>query len=80
MEERHLNNRGESFSEIFLRSIRSTGFWSVIAGSVGLFAVIAGGITFFLIEEINDFAISVVIIGIILALVALSLSPRAVAM
>lgn len=80
MEERHLNNRGASFSELFLKSIRSTGFWSVIAGSVGLFAVIAGGITFFLIEEINDFAISVVIIGIILALVAVILSPRAVAM
>ena len=66
--------------DTFLSSARSSGFWSAIAGVVGVAASVAGILVVLLVDEIRDFGIAVLIIGLILLFVALVLSPRAVAM
>ena len=70
----------QPLKEVILSSVRSTGFWSFIAAVVGVVAVTAGGILFLTIEEMRNFSVSVLIIGISLLFLALVLSPRAVAM
>ena len=70
---------GESFSDLLLSSVKSTGLWSFIAAIVGVVAVASGGALFLTVEEIRDFSVSVFIIGIVLLFLALILSPRAVA-
>ena len=60
-------------------TLKSTGFWSAIGAIVGLVATIAGVVLFLTIDEIRNFAISVLIIGLVLLFIALVLSPRAVA-
>ncbi|MDP6511593.1 MAG: Gldg family protein [SAR202 cluster bacterium] len=64
----------------FLGSARSTGFWSVIAGVVGVVASVAGIVLVLTIDELRNFGIAVLIIGLVSLFVALVLSPRAVAM
>lgn len=66
--------------DTFLVSARSTGFWSAIASVVGIAALLTGIIIVLTIDEIRNFGIAVLIIGLILLFVALVLSPRAVAM
>jgi len=66
--------------DTFTSSARSSGFWSAIAAIVGVFATVAGFILVLLIDEIRNFGLAVMIIGMILLFVALVLSPRAVAM
>ncbi|MCE2456334.1 MAG: Gldg family protein [Dehalococcoidia bacterium] len=60
-------------------TVKSTGFWSAIGAVVGLVATIAGVVLFLTIDELSNFAISVLIIGLVLLFIALVLSPRAVA-
>ena len=71
--------QGEGLKDLFLASARSTGFWSFVAAAVGILAVVAGGALFLTIEEIREFSITVLVIGIVLLFLALVLSPRAVA-
>lgn len=70
---------GDSLKDLMLSSVRSAGFWSFVAAVVGIVALIAGGALYFTVEEIRDFSVSVVIIGIVLVFLALVLSPRAIA-
>ena len=70
---------GDSLKDLMLSSVRSAGFWSFVAAVVGVVALIAGGALYFTVEEIRDFSVSVVIIGIVLVFLALVLSPRAIA-
>ncbi len=60
-------------------SAASAGFWSAISAVVGLVASVAGIILVLTIDEIRGFALTVLIIGLVLLFVALVLSPRAVA-
>ena len=69
----------DSFRAVLETSARSRGFWSSVAGIVGVIAVVAGGILYPAIEEIDDFGIAVVVIGLTLLLLAVALSPRDVA-
>ncbi|MCH7800165.1 MAG: Gldg family protein [Chloroflexi bacterium] len=66
--------------DTFLSAARSSGFWSAIAGVVGVVASVAGVILVLMVDELRDFGIAVLIIGLVLLFVALVLSPRAVAM
>ena len=70
---------GDSLSELILSSLRSTGFWSFVTAIVGIVALLAGGAMYFTVEEIRDFSVSVIIIGLVLVFLALVLSPRAIA-
>lgn len=69
----------DSFYNVLISSIRSAGFWSAIAAIVGVIAFAGGGILYLTIDEISDFSITVLVIGLALLLLALVLSPRAVA-
>ena len=75
----HPDRTGESLKEILLSSVSSTGFWSFIAAIVGVVAVAAGGIMFLTVEELRNFSVTVLVIGISLLFLSLVLSPRAVA-
>lgn len=68
------------FLDTFLSSARSTGFWSIIAAVVGVVATLAGVTIVMTIEEIRNFGLAVLIIGLVMLFLALVLSPRAVAM
>ena len=70
----------DSFIDVMISSIRSAGFWSAISAIVGVIAFIGGGILYLTIDEISDFSITVIVIGLALLVLALVLSPRAVAM
>ena len=72
-------DRRQSISTDLLDTVKSTGFWSAIGAVVGLVATIAGVVLFLTIDELSNFAISVLIIGLVLLFIALVLSPRAVA-
>ena len=70
---------GESLGELVLSSLRSTGFWSFVTAVVGIVALLAGGAMYFTVEEIREFSVSVIVIGLVLVFLALVLSPRAIA-
>ena len=70
---------GDSLKQLMLSSLQSTGFWSFVAAVVGIVALIAGGAMYFTVEEIREFSVTVIIIGIVLVFLALVLSPRAIA-
>ena len=72
-------DRRQSISMDLLDTLKSTGFWSAIGAVVGLVATVAGVVLFLTIDELRNFSISVLIIGLVLLFVALVLSPRAVA-
>ncbi len=72
-------DRRQSISMDLLDTLKSTGFWSAIGAVVGIVATIAGVVLFLTIDELRNFSISVLIIGLVLLFVALVLSPRAVA-
>jgi ABC-type uncharacterized transport system involved in gliding motility auxiliary subunit len=69
----------ESFSSALAGQVRSTSFWSLVAAVVGVVAVVAGGILFLSIQELENFSLSVLIVGAVLLFVALVFSPRGVA-
>lgn len=73
------NSQSDSFKGVLLSSVKTTGFWSFITAIVGIVALVAGGVTYLAIEEIRDFSVSVIIIGLVLLFLALILSPRAIA-
>ena len=70
---------GDSVTALILSSLRSTGFWSFVTAIVGIVALIAGGALYFTVEELREFSVTVIIIGIVLVFLALVLSPRAIA-
>ena len=70
---------GDSFSDLILSSLQSTGFWSFVLAVVGVVALIAGGAMYFTVEEIREFSVTVIVIGLVLVFLALVLSPRAIA-
>ena len=70
----------DSLGDIVLSALRSSAMWSFISAVVGVIGVTAGGIIFLTIDELSNFSVSVLIIGIALLALALVLSPRAVAM
>ena len=69
----------ETLIEALRSQVKSTAFWSTVAAIVGVIALVAGGILFLSIEDIQNFSLSVVIIGAVLLFGALGLSPRGVA-
>ena len=75
---RQSDSRADSRLEL-LDTLKSTGFWSVIGGIAGVLATLVGLVLFLTIDELRNFAVSVLIIGLVLLFVALVLSPRAVA-
>ena len=70
----------DSLRDIVLSALRSSAMWSFISAVVGVVGVTAGGIIFLTVDELRNFSVSVLIIGIALLALALVLSPRAVAM
>ena len=70
---------GDSLKDLVLSSLQSTGFWSFVAAVVGIVALIAGGAMYFTVEELREFSVTVIVIGIVLVFLALVLSPRAIA-
>ncbi len=70
---------GDSLRNLLLSSLQSTGFWSFVTAVVGVVALIAGGAMYFTVEEIREFSVSVIVIGLVLVFLALVLSPRAIA-
>lgn len=68
----------QTTKEILLASMRSAAFWSLVAVVVGVLAIIMGGIFLLAIEDLHDFGISVLIVGLVLLFVAAVLSPRAI--
>lgn len=72
-------DRRQSITLDLLDTLKSAGFWSAIGAIVGLIATVAGVVLFLTIDELRNFSISVLIIGLVLLFIALVLSPRAVA-
>ena len=70
---------GDSLKDLVLSSLQSTGFWSFVAAVVGIVALLAGGAMYFTVEELQEFSVTVIVIGIVLVFLALVLSPRAIA-
>ncbi len=70
---------GDSPRNLILSSLQSTGFWSFVTAVVGVVALIAGGAMYFTVEELREFSVTVIVIGIVLVFLALVLSPRAIA-
>lgn len=73
------SDRRAALSLDLLESIKSTGFWSAIGAVVGVIATVAGIVVFLTVDELRNFAVSVLIIGLVLLFIALVLSPRAIA-
>lgn len=73
------NASGDSLKDFLISSASSTGFWSFVSAAVGVVALLAGGALYFTVEELREFSVSVIIIGIVLVFLALVLSPRAIA-
>ena len=70
----------ESFKDIIVSAVSSTGLWSLIAAVVGITAIVAGGVIYLTIDELRNFGVTLLVIGVVLLALALVLSPRAVAM
>lgn len=73
------SDRRAALSLDLLESLKSTGFWSAIGAVVGVIATVAGIVVFLTVDELRNFAVSVLIIGLVLLFIALVLSPRAIA-
>ena len=70
---------GDGIKDIALSSLQSTGFWSFVTAVVGIVALLAGGGMYFTVEELREFSVTVIIIGLVLLFLALVLSPRSIA-
>ena len=77
MNERTQNR--DSILALVMDSVKSPGLWSIVTAAAGIIALITGAIQHFLIIEIRDFSITVIVVGFILIFMALVLSPRAIA-
>ena len=76
---RRSDSASESFKEVLRTSARSPAFWSFVSGVVGLGAIALGGILYLTIDELRNFSVTALTVGISLLFLALVLSPRAVA-
>ena len=74
------SRQAESTRDILLSTVKSVGFWSAVVAIVGVISVLGGGILYLTIAELENFAVSVLVIGLALLLLALILSPRAAAL
>ena len=74
------SRQGESTRDVLLSTVKSAGFWSAIVAIVGAISVLGGGTLYLTISELENFAVSVLLIGLALLLLALILSPRAAAL
>ncbi|MDA1188954.1 MAG: Gldg family protein [Chloroflexi bacterium] len=72
-------NTDETILSALAVQARTASFWSMVAGIAGVIAAVAGGIMFLAIDELNNFSLSVLIVGAALIFLALVLSPRGVA-
>ena len=70
----------DSTRDVFMASVTSVGFWSAVVAIVGVISILGGGILYLTIDELTNFAVSVLVIGLALLLLALVLSPRSAAM
>jgi ABC-type uncharacterized transport system involved in gliding motility auxiliary subunit len=73
------NQSNDRLMDLVLSSVKSTGIWSFVFAIVGLIGLVAGGVIYLLIEPVRDFAVTVLIISAVLLVLALLLSPRAIA-
>lgn len=76
---KNLYGSDENLKEIIQTSIRSTGFWASIAAAFGVLMIVAGVILFLGINELRNFAISVLVLGVVLLMLALVLAPKTIA-
>ena len=77
---RGITSRADSSREVFLSTIKSVGFWSAVIAIVGAISILGGGVLYLTVAELENFAVSVLLIGLALLLLALVLSPRSAAM
>ena len=68
-----------SYIYILINFVKSTSFWSLISGVTGVFAFLLGGGLYLTFEEMSDVLLLVTSLGAILILLAIGLSPRAIA-
>ena len=73
------SDRRESISLGILDSLKSAGFWSAIGAVGGIVGTVVGVVLFLTADPLRDFAVSVLIIGLVLLFLAIVLSPRAIA-
>ncbi len=59
--------------------ITNINYWVILLIISGILSIVFGGLSYFIITEIKDFALSIIIAGIILSLLALLLSPKSTA-
>ncbi len=74
------SRQADSTRDILLSTVKSAGFWSAVVAIVGAISLVGGGILYLTIAELENFAVSVLVIGLALLLLALILSPRAAAL
>ena len=74
-----LNKIFEYFKNEILPYITNINYLIILLGISGTISMIFGGISYFIITEIQDFSLSIIIAGSILNLTALLLSPRSTA-
>tara|TARA_B100000945_G_scaffold265529_1_gene224983 strand:- start:9548 stop:11245 length:1698 start_codon:yes stop_codon:yes gene_type:complete len=74
-----LNKIFEYFKNEILPYITNMNYLIILLGISGTISMIFGGISYFIITEIQDFSLSIIIAGSILNLTALLLSPRSTA-
>lgn len=74
------DNTEDSIVTSIIAQTRSSSFWSTVAAIVGAIAIVVGAILLLAIDELSNFSLSVLIVGLVLVFVALVLSPRGVAM
>ena len=79
-ERNRTGSTSETTRDVFLASVTSVGFWSAVVAIVGAISILGGGILYLTIDELQNFAVSVLIIGAALLLLALVLSPRSAAL
>ena len=56
--------------------ITNINYWVILLIISGILSIVFGGLSYFIITEIKDFALSIIITGVILSLIALLLSPK----
>ena len=69
----------KSYLSILFNLIKSTSFWSLVSGVTGVFALLLGGGLYLTFDEMSDVLLIVTSLGAILILIAIGLSPKAIA-
>ena len=76
---KYLNNIKNIGSDI-KPFVTNLNYWSILLLISGTLSIIFGGISYFLIVEIKDFALSVIIGGSTLSLLGILISPKSAAL